>query len=514
MFRLKIASLIVLISGTVLVAFGLFFLTMVGRVGIRRIDREILALGESQLHVWHPRVHWQEFDRSLKSIYGSDRWKDLIVQVTGTDNDTLYVSPHWPQEITRELFPDFEVKMAPPPPSDRSPGAVSFQHPFPDPPRYPPPRRNPPGTEDRQQGLPAPPSRPPPGPVEIKSPRFRTIQTPGGAWRTGIMGNQHITIMLGMDLAGFYEEARRYRNALLVAVPVALFLLAAGGWLIAHRALRPVAVITRTAEKITARGLDQRIPRSDADSELRQLIRVINSMLDRLEKSFGQAVRFSADAAHELQTPLTILQGALDDAVRHAASGSDEQRRYGSLLEEVGRLKSIVRKLLLLARADADQLQPRVSPVDFSAILASAAEDAGVIGPDLTIEQQIQPGVMVLADPDLLQMVIQGLTANAVKFNQEGGRVRFSLTVQNKHAVAVVSNTGALIPEQERDRIFERFYRLDPSRGGRVPGTGLGLSLAREIVRAHKGELRVEVSSDYLNAFVVSIPCQVKINEA
>ncbi len=509
MFRLKIASLIVLISGTVLVAFGIFFLTMVGRVGIRRIDREILALGESQLHVWHPLVHWQEFDRSLRSIYGPDRWKDLIVRVTGAGHHTLYASPHWPPEVTRELFPDFEVETASPSPSNRPPGVESFQHPLPGPPRPPAPYNHPPGTEDRQQGLLPPPSRPPPGPVEIKRPRFRTIQTSSGAWRTGIMGNQHVTIMLGIDLAGFYDDARRYRNALLVAVPVALLLLAAGGWLIAHRALRPVAVITRTAEKITARGLDQRIPLSDADAELRQLIRVINGMLDRLEKSFEQAVRFSADAAHELQTPLTILQGALDDAVRHAASGSDEQRRYGSLLEEVGRLKNIVRKLLILARADADQLQPRISSVDFSAVLSSAAEDAGVIGPDLTIEQQIQTGVMVPADPDLLKMVIQGLTANAVKFNREGGMVRFSLTVQNHHAVAAVSNTGAPIPEKERERIFERFYRLDPSRGGRVPGTGLGLSLAREIVRAHNGQLRVDRSSDNLNTFVLTLPCQV-----
>ncbi len=168
-----------------------------------------------------------------------------------------------------------------------------------------------------------------------------------------------------------------------------------------------------------------------------------------------------------------------------------------------------MRKLLILARADADQLQPRIASIDFSAVLSSAAEDAGVIGPDLTIEQQIQPGVMVQADPDLLQMVIQGLTANAVKFNREGGLVRFSLTVQNNHAVAAVSNAGALIPEQERERIFERFYRLDPSRGGRAAGTGLGLSLAREIVHAHKGELRAEVSSDNLNTFVVSIPCQI-----
>lgn len=505
MFRLKIATLTVLLSGAVLAAFGIFFLTMVGRVGLRRIDREILALGESQLHVWHPIRHWHEFDRSLRSIYGPERWKDLIVQVTGAEQHILYATPHWPREVSIDLFPDFDTEMGAFPRTEL-PDPASRDHLRPDPLRHPLPHNNPDAAESRQRGLPPPPSRPPPGPAKIKTSRFRTVQTPAGDWRVGIMGNQHITILLGMDLAGFYQEARRYRNALLIAVPVALALLAAGGWLIAHRALGPIAIITSTAETITARGLDQRIPPSGADAELRHLIRVINDMLDRLEKSYDQAVRFSADAAHELQTPLTILQGALDDAVRHAASGSDEQRRYGGLLEEVGRLKNIVRKLLILARADADQLKPRWTPVDLSAILSSAAEDAGVIGPGLTIEHQIQPGVMVQADPDLLPMVIQGLTANAVKYNREGGIVRFRLSVQNNHATVAISNAGAPIPERERERIFERFYRLDPSRSGRVPGTGLGLSLAREIVRSHGGDIRLDVSKDDVNTFIVALP--------
>jgi len=130
---------------------------------------------------------------------------------------------------------------------------------------------------------------------------------------------------------------------------------------IAQRALKPVALITRTAEGITVRALDRRVPLIEADRELPRLVEVINSMLDRLEKSFGQAVRFSADAAHELQTPLTILQGELDDAVQHAPVGSEEQQRYGGLLEEVQRLKAIVQKLLILARADAGRLDLRLA---------------------------------------------------------------------------------------------------------------------------------------------------------
>ncbi len=484
MFRLKIVLLSILISGSALVGFGLYFLSVINKVSIDRIDHEILALGESQLHVWHSRKHWQDFGNSLRFIYGQDRWKDLTVQVTNARNQTLYQSPHWPEEISAASFQDFDFKMA------TGLGRNAMQD-----------RRPPPPPPHAREG-----QRRSPPPIHIKKPSFQTVKTTAGTWRTGIMGNQHITILLGMDMAGFYQDAARFQKAFLFTVPVALLLLAVGGWLIAHRALKPVALITRTAEGITARGLDQRIPSTGADSELLRLINVINGMLDRLEKSFGQAVRFSADAAHELQTPLTILQGVLDDAVQHAPSASDEQRRYSDLLEEVQRLKVIVQKLLIIARADAGQLALCLEPLDMSGMIEAIIEDAGVVAPHLQIEQQILPGVMVQADPELLRQVIQNLTSNAVKYNLDEGLIKFRLKVQGDRILFSVSNTGIPIADKDRQRIFDRFYRVDKSRSKRLPGTGLGLSLAREIVRAHKGELRLDRSLDNLITFTLSLP--------
>jgi len=488
LFRLKIALLSALVSGAVLIIFGLFFLDVINKVGMDRIDHEILALGESQLYVVHPRKHWQDFDKSLNFIYGDERSKDLIVHVTDVSHEPLYISPHWPGEITAAAFPEFDAKMA------ADPGANPFGSSL-----------RPPYIDDFDRPPPPPPHLR--DPVPIKKPFFLTMKTSSGTWRTSIMGNRYITLMIGMDMAGFYEDSNRYKKAFLFSVPLALLLMAVGGWLIANRALKPVALITRTAESINARGLDQRIAVTGGDSELLRLVKVINNMLDRLEKSFGQAVRFSADAAHELQTPLTILQGILDDAVQHASYGTDEQQRYSSLLEEVQHLKSIVQKLLILARADADQLPLSLRPVNISEMIESAVEDAGVIGPDLNIEKHIQPKVMVLADPDLLMQVIQGLTANAVKYNIDDGLVRFGLTIRNNNALFTISNTGPPIPAEESDLIFERFYRIDKSRSHRAPGTGLGLSLAREIVRAHKGEIHFVAVSDNLNTFSVSLPC-------
>jgi heavy metal sensor kinase len=321
------------------------------------------------------------------------------------------------------------------------------------------------------------------------------------------MGNQFVTILVGMDMAGFYSDAARFRRTFFIAVPVALLLLAAGGWLITNRALRPVADITRTAQSITAQGLDRRIPRSaGAPDEFSRLVDVINDMLDRLEKSFRQAVRFSADAAHELKTPLTVLQGMLDDAVQHAADGSDEQRSCGVLLEEVERLKTIVQKLLILAHADAGQLVLNPEPLDVSSVIESAIEDVGAMAPSLRLERYIAPHVMVQADPDLFRQVIQNLTSNAVKFNTEDGLIRFRLEERGDRVVFTISNTGAPIPDADREKIFHRFYRVDQSRSGAVPGSGLGLSLAREIVHAHRGTLCLDADSPGLTSFTLRLP--------
>ena len=534
----------VVLSGSVLIGFGLYFISIMNRVGIDRIDREILALGGSQLHARAPRVHWLDFDKSLRFIYGEDRSKELVVQIRSSGNEVIYQSEHWPTGISEESFPDFDhaLETLPAPFRERGrqqgPPAPQFDRPF-----VPPaasgraqrdprnvdrdmrePRRLEAGDEQGRGMSPGfretderfrefPPSIPEADqafkltPVRIKKPFFQTIKTPKGSWRTGIMGNQYITILLGLNMEGFYQDADRFQKAFWSIAPLALLFLAGGGWVIAHRALKPVALITRTAEGITARSLDQRIPLTSSDRELSRLVQVINSMLDRLQKGFAQAVRFSADAAHELQTPLTVLQGELDDAVQHAMVGSEEQRRYSALLEETQRLKVIVQKLLILARADAGELNLHMEPVDLSSMVDAATEDVGVIAPNLQIEKNIAPGVMVKADPDLLRQVIQNLTSNAVKYNQGEGLIRFQLSIRGNKAHLTISNTGKPIPLNDREMIFDRFYRVDKSRSRTVPGAGLGLSLAREIASAHHGDLRLYDGHDNLVSFVLTLPC-------
>jgi signal transduction histidine kinase len=305
-------------------------------------------------------------------------------------------------------------------------------------------------------------------------------------------------VLLGQDLSDFEAENARYRNAFLLAAPLALLLLAlAGGW-VAKRALRPIEAITATAKNITARGLGERVPPMRADREIAQLIEVINGMLERLERSFHQAARFSADAAHELKTPLTILQGQLEQGLQEAPDGSPSQRTLSDLLGEVQRLRSIIRKLLLLAQADAGRLGVAMEPVDWSERVRELVADTRELAPHLTVSEEIAPGVKVQGDRDLLVQLLQNLAGNAIKFNQADERtpraIAIELKVERGRAVFRIANTGPALAPEEKAKIFERFYRGDPSHNRRVDGVGLGLSLAREIALAHGGELKVDTA--------------------
>jgi heavy metal sensor kinase len=329
-----------------------------------------------------------------------------------------------------------------------------------------------------------------------KIPKFETVQTADTEWRLGMLGTADTTLVIGLNLAVPRAELNRLRNGFLVALPVALFLVGLGGWLVAGRALRPLRAIADTAERVTASGLDQRIPASNEDPEIARVILVLNRMMDRLEASFRQATRFSADASHELKTPLAIMQGELEAAVQAAASGSKEQQTFSVLLDETQRLKTITRSLLLLAQADAGQLKLAREPVNLTEMLEGIVEDAKILAEEsrLQFEVELPADVTVPADRALLHTALLNLFVNAVKYNQPGGRIRVELAGTDSAILLTVANTGPGIAGAEQAKIFDRFHRVEAARSRNVDGLGLGLSLAREIIRAHGGELLLKES--------------------
>jgi heavy metal sensor kinase len=347
---------------------------------------------------------------------------------------------------------------------------------------------------------------PVPYPPPLRTPVFSSRDLQEGAWRIAELGAPHATLVIGLRLDNFRREMATVRTTFLSASGLALLGIVFGAWAVSNQALAPVRRLSRAIEGVSARGLNQRVPEETRDPELRQLTQQFNAMMARLEGSFTQAVRFSADAAHELKTPLSILQGHLEEALRKEPAGSDRQETYSKLLEEVQRLKTIVGKLLLLARADAGQLTPSTAPVNLSQAIEETCEDTRILAPSLDISAEIEPNVRIDADEALLRQVLQNLCSNAIKYNVKAGKIRFRLRRKSDSAVFTVWNMGKVIPQSDQERIFDRFYRVDTSRARKVGGAGLGLSLAREIARAHGGDLTLEPPKEGWIGFRLTLP--------
>lgn len=504
-FKLKMALFSLGTSGIILLAFGALFISVIRRAGLERVDRHLQALTEGHLRHPEPTEHWPRFDDSLRSLYGENSRRRFLVCVIGSDGTPVYASPDWPKTLDRaRLIPPNigsyrDVADNPPPrpfdPSDDN----AFEH------RPLQPRLNRPVTRPENEPFMR---------LRLAPPCFLTVRADGRNWRFSTMRNANVTLLLGTDMADLQTELRRFTLAYAMAVPLGLLLLASGGWLLAKKALQPIRVLTHVAETITAKGLDQRVQADDADQEFQALINVINGMLNRLEISFRQAARFSADAAHELKTPLTILQGQLNQALHSAPSESEEQRTYASLLDEVQRLKSIVRKLLLLAQSDSGQLHLSMQTVSLNQELEALFEDLPLLAPDIALEKDLEPDVCVTADPDLLRQVLHNLVSNAVKYNLTHGQLACQLRRENGQAILSLSNTVPPDVNIDRDRLFDRFYRGDAAHNRTIDGTGLGLSLAREISRAHGGNLSAEDAREGWITFRLSLPLPQPVSPA
>lgn len=230
-------------------------------------------------------------------------------------------------------------------------------------------------------------------------------------------------------------------------------------------------------------------------------------MVARLESAFQQSRRFSSDASHELRTPLAVMQGKIESELQHSEQGADHTLLV-ELLDQVQNLKSIVDSLLMFSRSDSGNLQVPDAEVDLSALVEDIAEDAAMLAEEagLRFEVEVAGGVSGRGDARLLKLAIFNLLQNAVKYNLpegEGGRVRCELRADG---TVRILNTGTEISGEDSEKIFDRFYRADPSRSSAqgAAGFGLGLSLARVIAEAHGGELRLLRSSGGETEFAIS----------
>lgn len=327
--------------------------------------------------------------------------------------------------------------------------------------------------------------------------RLITIQVASNA-----TGQPKRKIQMGLD--GTAEEALidEYAGYLAGVLLIGILITAVLGIVATRRGLKPLADITKATEHIHASQLHERINASHWPQELVALAGAFDSMLDRLEESFNRLSQFSADLAHELRTPINNLRGESEVALSKPRDAEEYREILASSLEEYDRLSRITDSLLFLAKADS-ALTDSTQFLDTSLPFAADKEIKKVIDfyEALAAEQSIEVNCIgeatLNADPILFQRAISNLLSNALRYTPSGGKVTFSIyTAENKAIEIVCCDTGVGIAPQHLPKIFDRFYRVNPSRTSHTEGAGLGLAIVKSITRLHGGEINIQSTLD------------------
>jgi signal transduction histidine kinase len=323
-------------------------------------------------------------------------------------------------------------------------------------------------------------------------------------------------VNVGEPLLQVNQTIEHVRRILIYTGVVGVILAAAGSWILAGRALRPVDRITATAASIASgsgptQSLATRLEVPDTGDELARLALTFNQMLDRLEETFTLQRRFIADASHELRTPLTAIRGNIDVLLRQASSGTidgaDLSDAMDDLRRESARMSRLIEDLLTLARSDAPpDSAGRQAPVRLDVVV----EDALRLASSLTTGQRLLTGalepVTIVAERDRVTELLLILIDNAIRHTPPGGEILVSVEEVGSEARLMVRDTGEGIAPEDLPHVFERFYRAGLARDRATGGTGLGLAIAQSIARLHGGEIRVASTRGAGAAFTVTLP--------
>ncbi|MGE6659387.1 heavy metal sensor histidine kinase [Pseudomonas sp. NPDC077408] len=314
-----------------------------------------------------------------------------------------------------------------------------------------------------------------------------------------------LTLIAGKLLGEREQMLAAYRLKLWLALATGALLAFLLGWLVSERGLRPVRQLTRRALAIDVQHLHLRIEDSAELSELRALSEALNQMLARLEAGFAQLSRFSEDLAHEMRTPLSNLMGQTQQTLRRVRSLEDYQSLLASNQEEYERLARMINNMLFLARTE--QVDAAIHRQDID--LAETVEQLGDYFEGVAEEHQMrvvnEASGSLHADPDLLRRALANLIANALRYGATGTEVRVSCERTADNVVITVENSGEPIAAEHLPRLFDRFYRCDPSRAQPGDSGGLGLAIVRSIMQLHGGEVRV-TSDASVTCFSLSFP--------
>ena len=303
------------------------------------------------------------------------------------------------------------------------------------------------------------------------------------------------------------ENGALTRNLLtvaLAALPIFIFLVAAGCYWISKRAFRPLDNITATALAINeARDLSRRIDLPPGKDEFSRLAGTFDRLFERLERSFEAEKQFTADASHELRTPVSIIKGACEYAEKYDETPEERQETISMIHRQADRMSELISGLLSMTRLEQGTETARVEQVDLRELVSSICKESVYTQERLSVE--LPEKVMVQADPTLLSRLIQNLIENGFKYGKPGGRVWISAGASEDEVLLRVRDDGIGIPPEQQDKIWQRFYQVDTSHGDEG-GAGLGLAMVQQIARIHGGYMTLKSEPDVGSEFTLHLP--------
>jgi len=321
-------------------------------------------------------------------------------------------------------------------------------------------------------------------------------------------GGNRWVCRLAYPLATVQQRLDAFVGRYLLASAFLFLAFFGGGWLLAGRALAPVAAMTEAARRIDRRSLAERLPVPGARDEIRALAETFNELLARVESAFAEVERVTADAAHELRTPIARIRTEVELAIGRSREPEADGETLESVLAGVARLTRLVDDILLLARADAGALGPRLSEIKVAPLLEGVRETAEVLGAPRSIRVSVAPvpeELAVRGDAEMLERMLLNLAHNGIRHNRDEGLLEISAAALGQEVRIRVADTGDGIPADQLPLVFRRFFRVDEARssGG---GTGLGLAIAAAIAAAHRGRIDVASEEGRGSVFTVTLP--------
>jgi heavy metal sensor kinase len=343
---------------------------------------------------------------------------------------------------------------------------------------------------------------------------FSLARPDGIESRVGLLpvrvGRRRVVIAVAQRLELRARVLREAREAMIIALPLALLGVTGGGFLLARQGLQPVAAMRERAERIEAATLHERLPVGSApQDELGRLAIVFNALLARLDRAFEQQRRFMADASHELRTPVAVVRGEAEHALATARTEIELRDALDVVRDEADRMTHVVDDLFLLARADAGEQPILVEELYLDDLVGESVRAVRTLAAPkgITVVADAEPDLQVRGDAALLRRLVLNLLDNAIKYTPACGRVTVRARRDASCLWLAVSDTGPGIPAESRSQVFERFYRAPRDRGKReTQGAGLGLAIVRWVARAHGGDARVASSGPEGTTIEVSLP--------